>query len=143
MLRPGGSGTECREAEQTTSHRSVKGTGMRQSRAVSQAVLWKMAGNGCTSCYGLRMQRQRFWPVEHSKSVETQGGDEIKSILNTAGGFNLGKGTCVPKIMEMIPSSEESLTGMGAKSTVSAVMTWVPRKFLDGNLPLQKSRMAI
>ena len=55
--------------------------------AVSQAVLWKMAGNGVLGCYGLGMQRQRFWPVAHRKLVETQGGDEIKSILNMAGGL--------------------------------------------------------
>ena len=53
--------------------------------AVSQAVLWKMAGDEVIN--GLRMQRQRFWLVGYKKSVETQGGDEIKSILNMAGGL--------------------------------------------------------
>lgn len=98
MLRPRGSGTECREAEQTTSHRSVKGTGMRQSSGLyHRQFCGKWQEMAVLGCYGLRMQRQRFWPVEHSKSVETQGGDEIKSIWNMAGGLTWEKASVSSK----------------------------------------------
>lgn len=87
-MRPEGSGTEWREEEQTASHRSVKGPGMRKSSGpYHRQFCGKWQEMAVLGCYGLGMQRQRFWPVAHRKLVETQGGDEIKSILNMAGGL--------------------------------------------------------